>query len=80
MIVRGGMVALVHHNSNGSNEEVNGNVYLFRPQYAISMAWVKEQDVPALLAKRVKGCCGITPPKYAYASERQVKVYETGGY
>lgn len=80
MIVRDDMVALVHYNSNGCVERVGENEYLFRPQYAISLAWVKKPDVPVLLAKKARVCCGIKAPKYLYASERQVKVWETGGY
>lgn len=80
MVRRNGTVAVVHYNSNGSEELIGGRLYLFRPRYAISLAWIDEQDVPFLLSKRINGCCGTSHSKYALASERQVSVYETGGY
>ena len=54
--------------------------YFFTCKYGVCMAWVNAEDAPAILAIK-GGCCGgRRPGVFRYASENQVKLWETGTY
>jgi hypothetical protein len=85
MIVRDGNVPLRHHNSNPSKPvDVDGVIYIARPQHNVSIMWVPQE-----LAERIvnsplnttKACnCnnGVMKPLFNYANEIDVAVHETG--
>ena len=75
-----GLVAIEHYNSNGANVHMDatGHDYTWTPQYNVSLAWVKEEDVPAILAVRTRVCCGHTGNKFRLAGEMNVRIWQTG--
>lgn len=76
-----GWIALQHHNSNGRAVIINGNTYVFYPKHNVSLAYVRPEDVDAILAIRDKSCnCGGGRFRAAffYASQINVCVWETG--
>ena len=54
----------------------NGHEYVFIVKKAISLAWVEEGDVEALLGIH-GGCCGGKQLIYRVASEAQVRIWES---
>ena len=65
-------VALKHYNSNPRIVRCTDNtIYHFEPKNQISMAMVKEEHVPQLLAL-MGGCCGNRRLLFTQASEADV--------
>lgn len=58
---------------------VGKNVYDFRVQHNVSLAWVEDQDVQAVL-KIKGGCCNHQNSLFRLANERVVKVWTEGHY
>ena len=52
-----GQVALKRLRTNQRLVQVSKRSYVFVPQHNICLAWVAEEDVPAILAIK-KACCG----------------------
>ena len=75
-----GLVAIEHYNTNGASVHMDatGNDYVWTPSYNVSLAWVREEDVPALLAVRTRACCNQTKNKFRLAGELNVKIWQTG--
>lgn len=79
MIFRDGSAAIRRIPPRGKLITVRGTEYLFRIQHDISLCWVKEKDVGAILAIR-EGCCGgIRRQVYHPADETHVRRWESGG-
>lgn len=74
------LVAIRHYNSNGATVRMaeDGTVYSWVPRSAVSLAWVQEKHVGALLAVQAKICCGKKANKFQLANEMSVSVWETG--
>jgi len=71
-------VAIRHWNSNGSTEVIGDKVYTWVPKHGVSLAYVEEEHVPILLAKRAKICCNQVKAKYSVASPGAISVWEKG--
>lgn len=69
-------VALVYHNP--TQVMPNGYQYVFVPQAGISMAWVNQEHVAAILAMR-GGCCSGKKQLFNYANETQVRIWANRG-
>ena len=78
MVTRDGLVGIRHHNSNPAVFEVAGRGYSWSPKYQVSLGWVAEVDVPAVLAVKVAGCCGLDKHKFSLANDFDVSIWETG--
>jgi hypothetical protein len=78
-----GKIAVIAYNSNPRTESLRGVIIRFIPAHGISLAWVEEDDIPALLAIKYKSCnCGggNYKPKYSIASVNAVSVWKNGRY
>lgn len=54
-----GKVAIRYKEPIPKYATVNGHEYVFSARFSVSLAWVDENDVPALLAAPPKrSCCG----------------------
>jgi hypothetical protein len=55
-----GYVAAQHTNTNGANVKVLNTIYVFVPQYNVSMAWIAPEHIAKVLSvKTSSGCnCG----------------------
>lgn len=65
-----GLVAIRHWNSNPSQYTTT--------KYNVSLGWVKEGDLPLILAIKTNVCCGQTKPKFTLANELDVRIFNTG--
>jgi len=73
-----GQVAIAHYQPSPKVVTVNGKSIAFVTQHAVSMAWVDEEDVTALLAIKKTCCGGSMNPMFRYATQGQVNVWTTG--
>jgi len=53
----------------------SGTDYYFDVQSAVSLAWVKPEDVDSILARR-GGCCNNRRQLFAYANDEAVRVWK----
>lgn len=87
MVIRNGLVAIQHHNSNPSPPVVVGETtYQAFPQHNVSLMWVLESDAEKIInspENKTKSCdCngGAYKPRFFYASEINVSIHQTGDY
>ena len=75
-----GNVAIQHHNANGANVHMDatGHDYIWDARYNVSLAWVRPEDVDAILAVRTQVCCGRSGAKFLIANDLNVKIWQTG--
>lgn len=71
-------VALAYYQPSPKMVTVGKTAYVFVPQHAVSMAWVEEKDVSALLAMKKECCGGNLNPMFRYATDGQVRTWTTG--
>ena len=70
-----GQVAISKYITIPEAIKVNGYTYAFIVKNNVCMAWIKEEDVPAVLAIK-KRCCGNhNNPKFRYATDSQVRIW-----
>jgi hypothetical protein len=73
------MKTLRHHNSNGSAVEVNGNTYVFTPQYNVSLCEnIPDEDAELILKIKANVCCGATKLKFRIANANDISIWHTG--
>ena len=77
-----GEVAMAHHQPAqafvSENRTPSRTAYVFVVQRAVSLTYVKPEDVDTLLAIRAK-CCNGQKRLFAPATEGQVGVWTNGG-
>lgn len=73
-----GQVALAYFQPSPKMVTVGKTSYVFTPQFAVSLAWVDEKDVAALLAMKKECCGGSENPMFRYATDGQVRTWTTG--
>jgi len=75
-----GWIALQHRTTNPTTVKMKdtGNTYTFVPKRYAAIAWVRPEDVDALLKVQARICCGKHAPKFSYASQTNVNLWETG--
>lgn len=83
-VQRDGKTALVRRRASGQDKQVKlaEKVYNFREVNGVSLAWVDDSDVPAVLSVRTAPCCGgRTFPEFTFANSSQVVYWTllTGG-
>ena len=79
MIIENGNVAIRRIPARPALIKVHGTEYLFRIQHNISLCWVKEADVPAVLAIK-QGCCGGAKRQvFHYADQTHINRWNDGG-
>jgi hypothetical protein len=71
-------VAIAHYQPSPKMVTVGKKGIVFVAQHAVSMAWVDEEDVAAILAMKKTCCGGSQNPMFRYATEGQVRVWTTG--
>jgi len=71
-------IALCYYHTTNPFVEINDRSYKFITKANICLSWVKEEDAPAILAKR-GGCCGSKRPIFRIASETDVRRWTNGG-
>lgn len=57
---------------------VGKHEYVFTPRKSVSIAWVAEEDVDALLGTRQSGCCGAQGKRFFLANEESVNLWLHG--
>jgi len=57
---------------------VGKHEYVFTPRKSVSIAWVAEEDVDALLGMRQSGCCGAQGKRFFLANEESVNLWLHG--
>lgn len=85
MVLKDGLVALEHYNTNPSPPiVVDDMTYQANPQHNVSLMWVKAEHYERILnspENRVRGCdCGggATKPRFHVATEMNVSIHMTG--
>lgn len=78
MVIKDGMVAMQHYNSNSWSVQAGDTPYTFVPKHNVSLAWVKEEHVNQLLSVQTKACCGKQQRRFFLASQVNVNIWETG--
>ena len=73
------MIAVMSKIATPRNITVNGNAYSFIVKHGISLAWVDDKDLQAIL-KLKGGCCNHQNNLFGMASEMAVKVWNEGHY
>jgi hypothetical protein len=75
-----GLVALQHYTTNPRTVKIDrdGTLYSFVPKMNVSLAWVKEEHVPDLLAFRGRICCGKKGNMFYLASQINVNLWTYG--
>ena len=72
-------VALVRYMPLGQTVDVNGKTYVFDPRGGVSLCWVEEEDVPAVL-DIMKVCCGGRRRRiFQHANQAQIDFWERLG-
>ena len=71
-------VAIAYYQPSPKMVTVGKKGIVFVAQHAVSMAWVDEEDVAAILAMKKVCCGGSESPMFRYATEGQVRVWTTG--
>ena len=75
-----GFTAVKHYNSNPTSARVMGMDYYFTPRANISMAWVQNDHVDAMLSIKKSTCCGNKKhPKFRIANEDDIRRWINGG-
>jgi len=57
---------------------VGKHEYVFIPVRGISLAWVAEESVDALLGMRQEGCCGARGKRFFLANDEAVNLWLYG--
>ena len=76
MVVKDGLVAIQHYNTNPSSAKIGETHYSWIPRNNVSLCWVKEADVPTVLSIKAKICCGKYKPRFFPASQTNVNLWE----
>jgi hypothetical protein len=76
----GGFVLVRHYNSNPSTIRVGENSYSFIPEWGVSLAWVRPEDLGAVLAIKAALCCGKNQNKFWEANQNDFNVWTKGSY
>jgi len=79
MIVQDGQVAIDYYQTIPHVVQVNRNEYAFVVRADICMAWIKEEDVNAILSVTKQCCGGNRNTVYRLANENDVRRWTNGG-
>jgi len=73
-----GEIALRYSEPVNKYVQVGRHEYVFTPRKSVSIAWVAEEDVDALLGTRQSGCCGAQGKRFFLANEESVNLWLHG--
>lgn len=73
-----GLIAVRHYTSNPTDVAIGATVYHFRPAYNVSLGWVREEDIEAVLNIKANICCGSVANKFRLANQNDVNIHTTG--
>ena len=57
--------------------QVNGNTYVFKNHMGVTMAWIANEDVEAVLLHRHSCCSGTRVPTFQRANDAQIAHWMT---
>jgi hypothetical protein len=72
-----GLVAIRYKQPAPKSLKIEGKMYIWDVRHAVSIAWIPENLVPAVLAQK-GGCCGRQQFVFSLATDGAVRTFLTG--